>query len=140
MKARLATLLVAAAVASSCTVAPNPVVPDEEYITEPIERANALSGQVSLDQGLRAAMAFFAESGTMSGFTPEEAKAYDPSTTFNTSPTAAEGQVSIRVVSPTAVVLVTKDGSGAIACKAFDGATGAITSGTTDAATVEDCS
>ena len=132
-------VLFSASLIFGCTVTPNPVVPDAENITGPIQQANAVGGQVALDQAMRAAMSWYAENGSFAGFGPEQAANYDPSTSYNTSTTAVEGQVSIRVASPTAVVLVTRDGSGGVACKAYDGVTGATTSGSTDAASIEEC-
>jgi hypothetical protein len=139
MKAGPKYLLVVVALATGCSVTPNPVVPDPKNITEPIEQANAVSSQVDLTQAMQVAMAWYAENGSFSGFTPEAAKAQEPSLTYNASPSAVAGQVSIRVVSPTAVVLATVDPSGAASCSAYDASTGAATNGSTDAGTVEDC-
>lgn len=138
MKRIMATGVLVAALAA-CTVTPNPVVPDPENITGPIEQAAGIGGQVRLDQGMRAAMAYYAEQGSFSGFSPQAAAAYDPTISYNASPVAVEDQVSIRVVSANEVILVTKDRSGAVACQTFNGVTQATTSGAADATSIADC-
>lgn len=136
---RWLSIVAGAALLAACSVTPNPVVPDAENITAPIEQAAGVGGQVRLQQAMRAAQAHMAESGDLSGFTAATAHAYDPSVVYNTSGSAVVDEVSIRVVSPTAVVLVTKDQTGAVACMTYDATTQATTTGATDASTVEDC-
>jgi len=76
------------------------------------------------------------------GFGPTQAADYDPTLVWSADPVASVGEVSLRVVSPRAVLLVTASSSGKVFCLAYDSKTGpaGTTFGTTDAQTVEQCS
>jgi hypothetical protein len=74
------------------------------------------------------------------GFTPDEALKIEPSLTYNTSPTAIPGEVSIRDVQKDSIVLVTATPNGFPLCIAADQSTSPNTTyGATDAATVAEC-
>lgn len=102
-----------------------------------IASANEAQAQLQLQNALRAAQVYFAETGSFQGFTPAVASAYDPSVRYNASSKAVAGEVSVRGVSAFGVVLVTADASGRPLCAAADHDT--ISYGRADALAVDGC-
>jgi len=86
---------------------------------DPIGRAVDVQAQAQLNESIRVAQVFFAESGTYDGFGPSVAAEYAPNVTFTTA-AAAPGIVSIRGVTSTTVVLVTAVEDAAYLCAAAD--------------------
>jgi hypothetical protein len=85
----------------------------------PIGRANDALAQASLNSAIRVAQVFYAENGTFAGFGPQVAAQYDPTVTFTIGP-AGPGVVSLRGLSPTTVVFVTRTEIGYL-CAAAQG-------------------
>jgi hypothetical protein len=85
----------------------------------PIGRTNDALAQASLNSAIRVAQVFYAENGTFAGFGPQVAAQYDPTVTFTIGP-AGPGLVSLRGLSPTTVVFVTRTENGYL-CAAAQG-------------------
>lgn len=99
--------------------------------------ARDAAARVELDTAMRAAQAYYAENGTFEGYGPEVAASYDPSIRYNSSPAAVEGEVSIRGVTATSLVLVTRSPSGTPLCAAA--ISEAVTYAQVDAVTPFEC-
>jgi len=78
----------------------------------------AVPARSLLQQASLVARSYYEQNETMLGFSATRAHRSDPSITFNRSEEASEGQVSIRDVGPSTVVLVTLDSQGAAWCAA----------------------
>lgn len=104
---------------------------------EAIGQAQDVQAQANLQSAIRAAMAYYAENGTYVGLGPGSGAYFDPGVTYNTSPTAVVGQISIRGVTATTVVLATKTESGAALCAAANLTT--VSYGRADAASAAAC-
>jgi hypothetical protein len=102
-----------------------------------VSQARDVQAQANLQSAIRAAMAYYAENGTYVGLGPGSGAYFDPGVTYNTSPTAVAGQVSIRGVTPATVVLATKTMSGAALCAAANLTT--VSYGRADAASAAAC-
>jgi hypothetical protein len=72
--------------------------------------------QADLRRALAAAKVRFAGAHTYRGFTPVSANRIEPSLPFTSALRAKVGQVSIRVATKTAILLVTRSGSGRVFC------------------------
>ncbi|MEX2274603.1 MAG: hypothetical protein WEA10_03420 [Actinomycetota bacterium] len=103
---------------------------------EQIPRAESVQTQLALDTAMRGAQVYFAENGSFTGYSPAVATQNDPSVRYSSGP-AQVGVVSIRGVTPTTVVLVSKAESGQTLCSAATGPT--IVQGTQDAQTAAEC-
>ena len=95
------------------------------------------AAQTRLRNALAAAKTFFTDGDTYEGLTPAKVSAIEPSVTFNASPAAVEGEVSIRLASTDTVLLVTRASNGSLFCIADTGVT--QTYGTNDAKTIAEC-
>jgi len=102
-----------------------------------IGQANDVSAQSLLQSAIASAQTFYAEHETFQGFGPGAAKAFEPSVVYNTSAAATQGQVSIRGVTPTSVVLATRSASGAAYCIGSN--ENVLTYGRVDAPTAAGC-
>lgn len=71
-----------------------------------------------LEDAMVTARSYYEQNDTMLGFSATRAHRSDPSITFNRSEEASVGQVSIRDVGPSTVVLVTLDPEGTAWCAA----------------------
>lgn len=71
-----------------------------------------------LRNALATAREYFEQNDTLLGFSATRAHRIEPSLTFNRSSEASQGQVSIRDVGPSTVLLVTLDGEGEAWCAA----------------------
>lgn len=130
-------LIVGAAVAIPLVLGGRQEAQQAETGLGAVGQANDIQAESILRTAIIGAQAFFAENGTFAGYGPAQAAALDPSVPYNTSPVAAEGQISIRGASATAVVLATRSASGTVFCVA---AAGTIASyGRTDAASAAAC-
>lgn len=104
--------------------------------TGPIGQANDLQAQSMLNNAIRVAQVYYAETGSFQGLTPEVAAEYDPSIVY-TQGVAVPDMVAM-VVTPTTVVLLTVvDGGGGYLCTAANADT--ITFGRVNATTPEQC-
>ena len=92
-----------------------------------------------LRNALVAALTHYTDGATYEGFTPAVAESIEPSLTYNTSSTAISGEVSIRDVSASTVLLVTAAHDGSVWCIADDQTSGTTTYGTVDAQTTAEC-
>jgi hypothetical protein len=103
---------------------------------EAASSAKDLSAQNVLRDAMTGAQVYFAERGSYVGFTAEVAAQYEPSSDFTTG-AAAPGRVSIRGISDTTIVMVTKSGSGALCVAAtYD----VVSYGRVDATSASSCS
>lgn len=100
-----------------------------------VDSAQGVQARAALDQAMRASQTYFAENGSYEGLTPQTLQEYGIAGA--TSGPAAPGQVSLRGVSATSVVLVSADGGGGYMCAAANGTT--VVWGSQDAATAADC-
>jgi hypothetical protein len=82
----------------------------------PIGQAEDLQAQNLMNNAIRVAQIWYAESGTYTGFGPAPAAEYEPAITFTTG-SPAPGAVTMRVTSDT-VVMVTLSGSGPLCAAA----------------------
>lgn len=94
--------------------------------------------QSDLRNALVAAKTLYIDASTYAQISPETAAQIEPSLTYDTSATASVGVVSIRDVSATTVLLVTKSDAGTVFCIA-DNAYSGTTYGTVDAQAVTEC-
>lgn len=78
----------------------------------------ALPAQTMLRDALATAREYYKQNDTLLGFSATRAHRTEPSITFNRSSEASEGQVSIRDVGPSTVLLVTLDAEGEAWCSA----------------------
>jgi hypothetical protein len=87
-----------------------------------------------------AALTMYTDGETLVGFTPKVAATLEPSLTYNREATAVPGEISIRDVTRTTVVLVTKTVDGDVFCIAADATkTNGYSYGVTDAQTAAEC-
>ncbi|MBI2238036.1 MAG: hypothetical protein HYU54_05860 [Actinobacteria bacterium] len=100
---------------------------------------DAAAVQSALRNALAAAKTYFTDCDSYEGLTPEALVSIEPSLTYNASPTAVEGEISIRDVTDTTVLLVAESSDGRVWCIADDVAADTTTYGTVDAKTVEEC-
>ncbi|HEX7463424.1 MAG TPA: hypothetical protein VF382_00780 [Actinomycetota bacterium] len=100
-----------------------------------ISAASSVEGQALLTSAIPAVQSYFAENGSLTGFGPEAASSFEPSIRYGIG-AAVAGQISIRGVTPTSVVLVTTTGAGPL-CAAFNG--GMVTYGNVDALSAAQC-
>jgi hypothetical protein len=100
-----------------------------------ISAANSVQGQALLTSAVPAVQSYFAETGSLTGFGPQAASSFEPSIQYGTG-AAVAGQVSIRGVTPTSVVLVTTTSAGPL-CAGFNG--GVVTYGNVDAQSAVQC-
>ncbi len=108
-----------------------------EQVVGEIEAAEDARAQLELTNAMRAAQTYFSERGSFAGFDPSIASSFEPGIRFNGAAEAVRGEISIRAVTPTTVVLVTKAGPGAFLCSAAEQTT--VTTGRVEAASVADC-
>lgn len=99
-------------------------------------QAEDVQAETLLTTAAQGAQVFFVEQGSMAGYGPTQASAFDPQTPFDTSPTATPGHVSIRGADATSVVLVTRGGSGPL-CVGLTA--GVVSFGRVDAASAAQC-
>jgi hypothetical protein len=100
-----------------------------------ISKASDVEGQALLASALPSAQTYFAENGSLSGFGPAAATSFEPSLRYGTG-AATSGQISIRGVTPTSVVLVTVTQRGPL-CAAFNN--GVVSYGRVDAQSAAQC-
>jgi hypothetical protein len=86
--------------------------PDAVAVMKDLQLAGAVVGR------------YFSTHGSYSGLNPETATAISPDVTFNTSPVAVPGEVSIRVSGPQSLVLASATADRAIYSVCMDGAYG----------------
>lgn len=105
------------------------------------KRAQDRAAQSDLRNALTASKAFYTDSDTYVGFNGvTEGEAIEPSLTWNDAATSTAGQVSVRAVAATTVMVVTESASGDIFCLADNaGATVTGTHASTDPTTVAGC-
>jgi hypothetical protein len=101
-----------------------------------VEQAKDVQAESAVTNAIRASQVYFAERGTFVGFTASVAMGQDPSIAYNDAG-SVPGQVSIRGVTPTTVVLVYPSASGATLCAAASGTT--LTYGRQDASIAAGC-
>jgi len=101
-------------------------------------QAQDTKAQSDLRNALVAAKVHLTDSHTYRGFTPLAANKLEPSLPFNSALRARVGQVSIRVATKTAILLVTRSASGKVFCIA-QRAGGEIAYGRRDARTLAAC-
>jgi hypothetical protein len=102
---------------------------------DPVGASNDVRAQADLANAVVVAQTYFAENGSLGGFTPQVASGLEPSITF-TAGAASSGAVSIRGVTATSVVLVTTTARGPL-CAAVD--SGAVSRGRVDAQSPAQC-
>lgn len=102
--------------------------------------APADEAKSSLRNALVAAKTYYADWNTYVGFDPKQAVAIYAGLTYNTSPMAFEGEISIRDVTDTPILLVTQAPDGSDWCLAdVMGKNGGTTYGRVNAQTVAEC-
>ncbi len=101
--------------------------------------SSATVAQVNLRNALVAAKTYYTDGASYVGFTPSVADGIEPSLTYNTSSAAVAGEVSIRDVTATTMLLVTAGQDGSVWCVADDQDGGTTTYGTVDAQTTAEC-
>ena len=110
-------------------------------------RAQDRAAQSDLRNALTAAKAYYTDSDSYTGFTADAAgttndgEGIEPALTWNTSATSVEGEVSVRAVTDSTVLLSTRSASTAIFCIADNAAPGGsgTTQGTGEQTTVAGC-
>ncbi len=110
---------------------------DARTALKAVDQANDAGAEVLLTNAVRGAQVWLAENGTLEGYGPQEAVAFDPQATYDTSPVAQANHVSIRGVGPQTVVLVTMGGGGPL-CVSMTGQV--VGYGRTDASAASQCS
>ena len=100
--------------------------------------SSASKAQSALRNALTAALTYYTDGATFVGFDPKAAESIEPSLIFNTSPTAVEGEISIREVTRSTILLLTQSSDGADWCIA-DRAGGKTTYDRADAQTIAEC-
>ncbi len=108
-----------------------------EQATGTVAKAKDAKAQLDLTSAIQAARVYFSEHGTYEGFGPAAAASLEPGIRFNSAGRAVRGEVSIRGVTRTTVVLVTRAGPNAVLCSAAETAT--VTTGRTDASSAAEC-
>jgi len=103
---------------------------------EQIPKAESVQTQLSLDTAMRGAQVYFAENATFLGYSTTCAMQNELSVRYSTGP-AQVGVVTIRGVTATTIVLVSKADSGQTLCSAATGST--IVQGTQDAQSAAEC-
>jgi hypothetical protein len=104
--------------------------------TGPIGQANDLQAQSMLNNAIRVAQVYYAETGSFQGLTPEAAAEYDPSIVY-TQGVAVPDMVAMVVTPSTVVLLTVVDGGGGYLCVAANA--DVITFGRVNALTPEQC-
>lgn len=74
-------------------------------VVEDVQRSQA---EMLLRQAIVAAELHVAEHGSYEDLTPERVSALDPATTYNASPVAVPGQVSVRAATAASVLFATR--------------------------------
>lgn len=95
--------------------------------------------ETDLRNALVAALTYYTDGATFVGLTPKVAARIEPSLTYHTSTSAIPGEISIRDVSATTVLLVTAAQDGSVWCIANDASSGTTTYGVVDAQTAAEC-
>ncbi len=119
-------------------IAEEPLAPAEP-ISEPTGTFSARWAKSSLRHSLIAASVHHEDRGTYVGFDPKRAASLAPLVSYNTSNLAVEGEISIRAVTDSTILLVTRSSDGNLWCIADNAATSVWTYGTTDAQTIAEC-
>ena len=111
-----------------------------EPTSEPTPTFSADWAQSSLRISLTVAKVYYTDAASYAGFDPDEAASIEPTLTYNTSSTALEGEISIRAVTASTILLVTRSSDGGLWCIADDtDENGGTWYGTTDAQTIAEC-
>ena len=104
------------------------------------KRAQDRAAQSDLRNAFTAAKAFYTDADSYVGFDATDGEATEPALTWNDAATSTAGQVSVRAVAATTVMVVTESDSGDIFCMADNaGATVTGTHASTDPTTVAGC-
>jgi hypothetical protein len=98
-----------------------------------------LEAQSSLRNALVAALTYYTDGATFVGFDPKTAVSIEPSLVFNSSPISHEGEISIREVTRSTILLTTLSSDGMAWCIANDQSAGTTTYGHADAQTIGEC-
>jgi hypothetical protein len=98
-----------------------------------------LEAQSSLRNAIAAALTYYTDGATFVGFDPKTAVSIEPSLVFNTSPAALPGEISIREVTRSTILLTTLSTDGLAWCIADDQSTGTTTYDRLDAQTMGEC-
>jgi len=116
-------------------------------VADVVDQATAAQSHVSMINAERAVMVFVAESGgntdliltdEPSQISAQSLARYEPGVTFNDAATVVQGEVSVRAIPPSGVILVTQDPSGTIYCSTFDYGE-PVDRGDTDAQEIAEC-
>ena len=100
-------------------------------------RSQNRAAQSDLRNAMTAAKSFYTDADTYVGFDSVDGEALEPSLTWNDAAAAVEGQVSVRAVTATTVLLVGKSASGTNFCVADNN--GTTVYGDDDAASIATC-
>lgn len=117
-------------------------VPTTENVTlvTAVPTAADLRARMYLRNALVAALTHYTDHASFVGFTPKLAASIEPSLTYNTSPTVIAGEISIRDITESTVLLVTASGTSEVWCIADDTSTDTTTYGVgVDAQTAVEC-
>jgi len=110
-------------------------------VESPAPSASPLpEAQSSLRNAMTAALTYYTDGATFVGFDPKTAVSIEPSLAFNASPVAQEGEISIREVTRSTILLTTLSSDGLAWCIADDQSTGTATYGRSDAHSIGECS
>jgi hypothetical protein len=86
-----------------------------------------------------AALTYYTDGATFVGFDPKTAGSIEPSLVFNASPMSREGEISIREVTRSTILLTTQSSDGLLWCIADDQGAGKATYDRSDAQTIGEC-
>lgn len=95
--------------------------------------------QAALRNALVAALTYYTDGVTFVGFDPKTAGTIEPSLVFNDSPVSREGEISIREVTRSTILLTTQSSDGLLWCIADDQSTGTTTYDRFEAQTIGEC-
>ncbi|MEW6059887.1 MAG: hypothetical protein AB1551_07105 [Actinomycetota bacterium] len=120
-------------------IAEEPLAPAEPT-SEPTPGFSADWAQSSLRISLTVAKVYFTDAASYAGFDPKAAVSIEPTLTYNTSTTALVGEISIRAVTDSTILLVTRSFDGRLWCIAdHTDENGRTWYGTTDAQSIAEC-
>jgi hypothetical protein len=109
---------------------------DTEQALHAVDQANDVSVQSTLTSAMGDAQIYFADKQTFVGYSPAVAEQSEPTTKYNDGD-AVPGQVSIRGITATSLVLVMPSQSGSTLCAANNA--GVVVHGRQDATTAAGC-
>jgi hypothetical protein len=115
------------------------VVAEEPLGQRQLTLSPTTEAQSALRNALAAALTYYTDGATFVGFDPKTAGSIEPSVVFNALPVAREGEISIREVTRSTILLTTTSNDGLAWCIADDQSAGKTTYARADAQTIGEC-